>query len=99
MCGDQCESFDVLEQCTYQFFDFFAVSLQVLYKLKTAKVFERHKCRKPDPEDDPFAIQHIHLCMESRLLVVAGLTHCILFHFTKQETACEVSVSYDVILW
>lgn len=71
----------------------FTVTLLVLYKLKTAKVFERSKCRSPDPDDDPFAIQHLQLCTESRLLVVAGLTHIILFRFSKTENSIDPPVS------
>ena len=70
-----------------KFWDASVATLQVLYKVKTAKVFEKSKCRLPDSDDDPFAIQHIQLCLESRLLVVAGITHVILFRFSKQESS------------
>ncbi len=72
---------------------FFSVTLQVLYKLKTSKVFERHKCRSPDVEEDPFAIQQISMCSESRLMCVAGLTHVLLFTFSKKESSVECTVS------
>ena len=70
-----------------KFWDASVATLQVLYKVKTAKVFDKSKCRSPDSDDDPFAIQHIQLCLESRLLVVAGITHAILFRFSKQESS------------
>jgi hypothetical protein len=40
------------------------VTLQVLYKLKTAKIFEKPK--KESQDDDPFAVYLIYLCPESR---------------------------------
>ncbi|XP_069195233.1 syntaxin-binding protein 5 isoform X2 [Procambarus clarkii] len=75
-----------------KFWDASSVSLQVLYKLKTAKVFEKPKTRSIDGDEDPFAIQHIFLCPESRFLCVAGATsHVILFKYSKQETVAEIS--------
>ncbi|XP_042869439.1 syntaxin-binding protein 5-like isoform X1 [Penaeus japonicus] len=74
-----------------KFWDASSVSLQVLYKLKTAKVFEKPRTRSIDGDEDPFAIQHIFLCPESRLFCVAGATaHVILFKYSKQETTGEV---------
>jgi syntaxin-binding protein 5 len=49
----------------------FSVTLQVLYKLKTAKIFEKPK--KESQDDDPFAVYLIYLCPESRTLCVATL--------------------------
>ena len=75
-------------------------TLQVLYKVKTAKVFDKSKCRLPDSDDDPFAIQHIQLCLESRLLVVAGITHVILFRFSKQESSSiDPTVRNNILLY
>ena len=74
------------------------VTLQVLYKLKTAKVFDRSKCKNPDPDDDPFAVQHMHLCPDSRLLCVAGLSHVVLFKFSKTEANIDCPVSTLVLL-
>lgn len=76
-----------------KFWDASAGTLQVLYKLKTAKVFEKPKSRSLDTEDDPFAIQIISLCPESRKLCVAGASsHIILFSYRKTETTDEVTV-------
>ena len=68
------------------------MSLQILYKLKTAKMFEKPK-RASEGDDDPYAIQIIFLCPESRMLLVAGATHVMLFRFCKQEANVEVAVS------
>lgn len=72
------------------------VMLQVLYKLKTAKVFERARSREEKPnadivEEDPFAIQTLSWCPESRMLCVAGVSaHVIIYKFSKQEITTEV---------
>ena len=31
----------------------------MLYKLKTARLFDRTKLASPEPDDDPFAVQHV----------------------------------------
>jgi hypothetical protein len=66
-----------------------------LYKLKTAKVFEKPRSRSVDGVDeDPFAIQLISLCPESRKLCVAGASsHVVLFKFRKLESVSETAVS------
>ena len=72
----------------------FSVTLQVLYKLKTAKMFEKPKNRTLEgQEDDPFAIYLIFLDPDSRMLCLAGATHVMLFKFSKQEVTLEVPVS------
>ncbi|XP_045063505.1 syntaxin-binding protein 5-like isoform X1 [Coregonus clupeaformis] len=81
-----------------KFWDASAIMLQVLYKLKTAKVFEKAlkggKEEKPSTEivdEDPFAIQTMSLCPESRMLCVAGVSaHVIIYRFSKQEITTEV---------
>ncbi|XP_022249041.1 syntaxin-binding protein 5-like [Limulus polyphemus] len=56
-----------------KFWDASSVSLQFLYKLKSSKVFEQPKAENTDyQEDEPFAIEQICLCSESRILCVAG---------------------------
>lgn len=70
--------------------------LQVLYKLKTAKVFERARGKEEKPntdivDEDPFAIQTLFWCPESRMLCVAGVSaHVIIYRFSKQEVTTEV---------
>ena len=75
----------------------FSVSLQVLYKLKTAKIFEKPKNKTLEgQEDDPFAIYLIFMDVDSRILCLAGATHVILCRFSKQEMTLEVPVSVFV---
>ncbi|XP_045467458.1 syntaxin-binding protein 5 isoform X9 [Harmonia axyridis] len=87
---------------TIKFWDSSAGALQVLYKLKTSKVFEKPKARSMDSEDEPFAIELISLCAESRKLCVAGASsHVILFTFKKTETneeitTLEIPIVYEV---
>lgn len=77
-----------------KFWDSSAGTLQVLYKLKTAKIFERPRTRSMDgSDDDPLAVQIISLCAESRRLCVAGSSgHVILFKFRKTESTSEFLV-------
>nr|XP_046268726.1 syntaxin-binding protein 5 isoform X4 [Scatophagus argus] len=78
-----------------KFWDASAFMLQVLYKLKTAKVFERARGKEEKPstdivEEDPFAIQTLSWCPESRMLCVAGVSaHVIIYRFSKQEITTE----------
>ncbi|XP_063973492.1 syntaxin-binding protein 5 isoform X6 [Diachasmimorpha longicaudata] len=74
-----------------KFWDASAGSLQVLYKLKTAKLFEKSKAKSLDNDDDPLAIKLIHLCPESRKLAIVGAgRHVVLFKFKKAESMSEV---------
>ncbi|XP_056630507.1 syntaxin-binding protein 5 isoform X1 [Diorhabda sublineata] len=85
-----------------KFWDASAGTLQVLYKLKTAKVFEKPKARSLESEDEPFAIEIISLCPESRKLCVAGASsHVILFTYKKTDsfdevTVLEIPITYEV---
>lgn len=82
--------------CNPLSFSVFKVMLQVLYKLKTAKVFERARGKEEKPstdivDEDPFAIQTLFWCPESRMLCVAGVSaHVIIYRFSKQEATTEV---------
>ncbi|XP_076242614.1 syntaxin-binding protein tomosyn isoform X4 [Calliopsis andreniformis] len=81
-----------------KFWDASAGTLQVLYKLKTAKLFEKGRTRSIDSEEDPLAIQLIFLCPESRKLAIAGSgKHVVLFKFKKVESMSEV-VTLEVSL-
>uniref|UniRef100_A0AAY4EDC3 Syntaxin-binding protein 5-like n=1 Tax=Denticeps clupeoides TaxID=299321 RepID=A0AAY4EDC3_9TELE len=80
-----------------KFWDASAIMLQVLYKLKTAKVFEKRSNSKDEKastemtDEDPFAIQLISWCPESRVLCVAGVSaHILIYRFSKQEIVTEV---------
>nr|XP_028567308.1 syntaxin-binding protein 5-like isoform X2 [Podarcis muralis] len=81
---------------TVKFWDASAITLQMLYKLKTSKVFEKQKLEgKPTPEnteEDPFAIQLMYWCPESRLFCVAGVSaYVIVYRFSKHEVNTEIS--------
>ncbi|XP_011500953.1 PREDICTED: syntaxin-binding protein 5 [Ceratosolen solmsi marchali] len=76
-----------------KFWDASAGTLQVLYKLKTAKLFEKNKTHCMENNEDPLAIQLIFLCPESRKLAVASVgCHIILFKFKKIESMSEVVI-------
>uniref|UniRef100_A0A4W3GXT6 Syntaxin-binding protein 5-like n=1 Tax=Callorhinchus milii TaxID=7868 RepID=A0A4W3GXT6_CALMI len=90
-----------------KFWDASAITLQVLYKLKTSKVFEKQKVKDGKQtaeivEEDPFAIQMITWCPESRIFCVAGVSaHVIVYRFSKYEVtteivALEVRLQYEV---
>lgn len=75
-----------------------AVSLQMLYKLKTSKLFDEtyrcpHDADDDDDDDYPFAVHRMHLCVDSRLLCVAGNSHVILFSFSKLDASVDCPVS------
>uniref|UniRef100_A0A131YLV7 Syntaxin-binding protein 5-like n=1 Tax=Rhipicephalus appendiculatus TaxID=34631 RepID=A0A131YLV7_RHIAP len=79
-----------------------SVTLQVLYRLKTSKVFEKPKSRGSQevPDDDPFAVEKVAFCAESRMLAVAGSSfYVIVFVFRKQEASVEVDVLETPILY
>lgn len=86
-----------------QFWDASSVSFQVLYKLKTTKVFERPKPRSVDElDEDPFAIDNVAFCLNTRILAVAGSSgHVIVYNFKKTDASVdlnvlEISIKYDV---
>nr|XP_031312368.1 syntaxin-binding protein 5 isoform X5 [Camelus dromedarius] len=87
-----------------KFWDASAITLQVLYKLKTSKVFEksRNKDDKPNTDivdEDPYAIQIISWCPDSRMLCIAGVSaHVIIYRFSKQEVITEVIPMLEVRL-
>ncbi|KAM4521693.1 syntaxin-binding protein 5a isoform 1-T1 [Odontesthes bonariensis] len=81
---------------TVKFWDASAIMLQVLYKLKTAKVFDRNRSKDDKgstevSDEDPFAIQIMAWCPESRMLCVAGVSaNVIIYRFSKLEVTTEV---------
>ncbi|KAK6297564.1 hypothetical protein J4Q44_G00321470 [Coregonus suidteri] len=90
---------------TVKFWDASAIMLQVLYKLKTAKVFEKSRINKEDKQnteivdEDPYAIQIMAWCPESRMLCVAGVSaNLIIYRFSKQEITTEVVQLLEVRL-
>ncbi|XP_063773949.1 syntaxin-binding protein 5 isoform X2 [Pseudophryne corroboree] len=87
-----------------KFWDASAITLQMLYKLKTAKVFEKSRNKEDKPstdivDEDPYAIQMISWCPESRILCVAGVSaHVIIYRFSKQEVTTDVIPMMEVRL-
>ncbi|KAM9779601.1 syntaxin-binding protein 5-like isoform 3-T3 [Syngnathus typhle] len=81
---------------TVKFWDASAIMLQVLYKLKTPKVFDRSRSKEDKgggdaSDEDPFAIQLMSWCAESRMLCVAGVSaNIIVYRFSKLEVTTEV---------
>ncbi|KAJ8716401.1 hypothetical protein PYW07_003028 [Mythimna separata] len=76
-----------------KFWDASAGTLQILYKLKCSKVFERRPGGACYSDESPLAIQQIALCAESRRLAVAlPHGHVVLFKFRKSETHGETHV-------
>ncbi|XP_026736123.1 syntaxin-binding protein 5 isoform X2 [Trichoplusia ni] len=76
-----------------KFWDASAGTLQILYKLKCSKVFERRAGGSCYEEESPLGIQQVALCAESRRLAVAlPHGHVVLFKFRKNETHGETHV-------
>ncbi|XP_007450584.1 PREDICTED: syntaxin-binding protein 5-like [Lipotes vexillifer] len=86
-----------------KFWDASAITLQMLYKLKTSKVFEKQKVGEGKQtceivEEDPYAIQMIHWCPESRIFCVSGVSaYVIIYKFSRHEITTEI-VSLEVRL-
>uniref|UniRef100_A0ABI7YKH5 Lethal giant larvae homologue 2 domain-containing protein n=1 Tax=Felis catus TaxID=9685 RepID=A0ABI7YKH5_FELCA len=90
-----------------KFWDASAITLQMLYKLKTSKVFEKQKVGEGKPtceivEEDPYAIQMIYWCPESRIFCVSGVSaYVIIYKFSRHEitteiVSLEVRLQYDI---
>lgn len=77
---------------TLKFWDASAGTLQILYKLKTAKIFDKPRTKSMDGNDeDPLAVQLVYICSESRRMCIAGASgHVILFKFRKSESTAEI---------
>uniref|UniRef100_A0A8D2ITZ6 Syntaxin binding protein 5 like n=1 Tax=Varanus komodoensis TaxID=61221 RepID=A0A8D2ITZ6_VARKO len=79
-----------------KFWDASAITLQMLYKLKTSKVFEKQKLEGKSAgeivEEDPFAIQLMYWCPESRVFCIAGASgYVVVYRFSKHEVNSEIS--------
>ncbi|XP_013051828.2 syntaxin-binding protein 5-like isoform X12 [Anser cygnoides] len=90
-----------------KFWDASAITLQMLYKLKTSKVFEKQKLGEGKAtaeivEEDPFAVQMMYWCPESRIFCVAGVSaYVVVYRFSKHEVnteiaSLEVRLQYEV---
>ncbi|XP_075818397.1 syntaxin-binding protein 5-like isoform X13 [Microtus pennsylvanicus] len=86
-----------------KFWDASAMTLQMLYKLKTSKVFEKQKVGDGKQaceivEEDPFAVQMVYWCPESRIFCVSGVSaYVIIYKFSRHEITTEI-VSLEVRL-
>ncbi|TNN88741.1 Syntaxin-binding protein 5-like [Liparis tanakae] len=74
----------------------------MLYKLKTSKAFEKPKPAEGRAaefvEEDPFAIQMVSWCPQSRIFCVVGISaHIILYRFSKYDANTQI-VSLEVRL-
>ncbi|NXF49001.1 STB5L protein, partial [Oceanites oceanicus] len=90
-----------------KFWDASAITLQMLYKLKTSKAFEKQKLGEGKAtaeivEEDPFAVQMMYWCPESRIFCVAGVSaYVVVYRFSKHEVnteiaSLEVRLQYEV---
>uniref|UniRef100_A0AAY4BLF3 Syntaxin-binding protein 5-like n=1 Tax=Denticeps clupeoides TaxID=299321 RepID=A0AAY4BLF3_9TELE len=83
---------------TIKFWDATAMTLQMLYKLKTSKVFEKPKAVEGGRgaelgEEDPYAVQMLSWCPHSRLLCVVGISaNLILYRFSKHDANTNITV-------
>ncbi|XP_049449186.1 syntaxin-binding protein 5-like isoform X9 [Epinephelus fuscoguttatus] len=85
-----------------KFWDASAITLQMLYKMKTSKAFEKPKAGEGRAaelvEEDPFAIQMVSWCPQSRIFCVVGISaHIILYRFSKYDANTQI-VSLEVRL-
>ncbi|KAK7169046.1 hypothetical protein R3I93_005140 [Phoxinus phoxinus] len=80
-----------------KFWDATAITLQMLYKLKTSKVFENPKSGDVGRsgelvEEDPYAVQMISWCPQSRIFCVVGTSaHVILYRFSKHDANTTIT--------
>uniref|UniRef100_A0A8D1DZP1 Lethal giant larvae homologue 2 domain-containing protein n=1 Tax=Sus scrofa TaxID=9823 RepID=A0A8D1DZP1_PIG len=90
-----------------KFWDASAITLQMLYKLKTSKVFEKQKVGEGKQtceivEEDPYAVQMMYWCPESRIFCVSGVSaYVIIYKFSRHEitteiVSLEVRLQYDI---
>ncbi|XP_035378601.1 syntaxin-binding protein 5-like isoform X7 [Electrophorus electricus] len=90
-----------------KFWDATAITLQMLYKLKTSKVFEKPKGSETARgaelvEEDPYAVQMVSWCPQSRIFCVVGISaHIILYCFSRHDsntaiTSLEVRLQCEV---
>ena len=98
--------FDRHADGTVKFWDSSSLSLQVLYRLKTSKVFDKTRVKnsrvdgvEPSLMDDNskhLSVQRLAMCPEGRLLAVAGASgHVILFKFRRQESSQVQKIQFN----
>ena len=69
-------------------------------KFSTTKIFDRERVKESNEMDDePYAIQDIILCMNSRTLIISGAAgYVVLYKFSAKETTAELSVTFILML-
>ncbi|XP_054708194.1 syntaxin-binding protein 5-like [Uloborus diversus] len=77
-----------------KFWDASAVSLQILYKLKISRLFEKPKQQSSNNlDEDPFAIEHIAFSTDCRTLCLADASsHVIAFKYQQSESSTDLTV-------
>ncbi|XP_048862282.1 syntaxin-binding protein 5-like isoform X2 [Brienomyrus brachyistius] len=78
-----------------KFWDASAMTLKMLYKVKTCKVFEKPKVAEGRGsevmEEDPYVVQSLIWCPHSQLLCVVGFSaYAILYRFNKHDATAEI---------
>lgn len=76
------------------------VAFQFMCKFSTTKIFDRERVKESsEMDDEPYAIQDIILCMNSRTLVISGAAgYVIMYKFNVKETTAELSVIFILLL-
>ena len=64
-------------------------------------MFERPKPRSIDElDEDPFAIDNVAFCLNTRVLAVAGSSgHVIVYNFKKGDASVDLNVSFHQHYW
>ncbi|XP_022693745.1 syntaxin-binding protein 5-like isoform X6 [Varroa jacobsoni] len=70
-----------------RFWDASSLGFQLLYRLKTSRLFEKLKS-----DDHPFIVEKMSFDPEGRQLAIAGSSYVALFSFAKAEGSCSVTV-------
>uniref|UniRef100_A0A3B3S1I2 Syntaxin-binding protein 5-like n=1 Tax=Paramormyrops kingsleyae TaxID=1676925 RepID=A0A3B3S1I2_9TELE len=78
-----------------KFWDASAMTLKMLYMVKTCKVFEKPKAAEGRGsevmEEDPYVVQSVIWCPHSQLLCVVGFSaYAILYRFNKHDATAEI---------
>ena len=74
-----------------RFWDSSSTCMQSLYKIKTAKFFEKVKKADVNLDEDPFAITNIVLDTESRILAVVGASSYVMMFKYQKKVRIEFS--------
>ena len=88
-----------------RFWDSSSTVMQSLYRIKTAKFFEKVKTNSGNEtrlDEEPYTILNVTLCTESRMLAISSISsYVMLFKFTKKEKVTEtkfmeIPIVYEV---